>query len=152
MIRNMFIRNGLQFECIGCGNCCRTHGEFAYIYLAPKDVVTIAQKLNLTAEVFTKQYCATDKDGELHLAKTTGDCTFLNKDGRCDIYDCRPKQCETWPFCIENLNPESWQGPVKAICPGIDQGRLYTAEEIHTIAMEREDWYDWEVPNVFDQK
>ena len=29
---------GLRFECSQCGNCCRNHGEYGYVYLMPPEV------------------------------------------------------------------------------------------------------------------
>ncbi len=59
-------------------------------------------------------------------------CIFLQGD-QCGIYPVRPRQCQTFPFWPENVqNRKSWEA-LKAFCPGIDQGRLYTAREIQEI-------------------
>jgi len=142
MKRGSWYADGLSFECTGCGDCCRTHGEYAFVYLAARDVTAIAGFLGMTRLDFLNAYCATDPDGDVHLKKLVGDCDFLEAGGGCRIYPVRPKQCETWPFWRENLEEATWRGAVAPCCPGIGRGRRYSAEEIDTIADERDRWYD----------
>ena len=130
---------GLHFECVEFGNCCRSHGDYEYVYLADFDVDAISQYLGLSRFDFLTRFCAAE-DGWTYLRNQGSACVFLEK-GRCEIYPVRPKQCSTWPFWTENLEQEVWEGAVTACCPGIGQGRRYTAEEISGIARERDDWY-----------
>ena len=131
--------NGLRFECTQCGNCCRTHGDYTYVYLIDAEVQRIADHLGLTPERFRKEYCI-DDEGWTSLRMDAA-CPFLQEDNRCAIYPVRPKQCATWPFWDENLVRKTWEGPVKECCPGIDKGKLYPAEEVDRIARETEEWY-----------
>lgn len=151
MIRNIFIRDGLRFECEGCSECCRTHGEYSFVYLATKNVDAISEFLGMKRIDFLNKHCQNDTYGQVHLNMMTGDCNFLDKDGRCEIYPVRPKQCDAWPFWTENLNPETWNGPVKDCCPGIGKGRLWSAEEIAKIAKDRDDWYEYDEITVFEE-
>lgn len=132
---------GLRFECTGCGNCCRNHGEYAFVYLAEADIVAIAAHLGLERGVFLERYCQTE-DGWVSLRMDRPACPFLSADNRCGIYPVRPKQCAAWPFWHENLERATWEGPVKACCPGIGQGPLRSAAEIERIARENEEWYE----------
>lgn len=132
--------DGLRFACTRCGNCCRNHGRYAYVYLAPADVRAIAGYLGLPEAQFLARYCQ-EENGWISLRMDSPACPFLEAGNTCAIYPVRPKQCATWPFWKENLRREVWQGEVKADCPGIDQGELHPREEIERIARETEEWY-----------
>ncbi len=134
---------GLRFECTGCGRCCINHGdEDAFVYLTKAEVKAMADHLAQDIETFKTTYCTTD-DGDLILKDNGDRCIFLEADtNRCGVYEARPRQCKTWPFWSENLAHAEWNGSVKDLCPGIDQGRLYTRKEIEDLAA----WTDalWE--------
>jgi len=132
--------NGVRFECTQCGNCCRNHGDYTYVYLADKDVERISEHLGLSRKSFLAEYCA-QIDGWTTLRMDAPACPFLEADERCAIYPVRPKQCATWPFWDENLRRATWEGAVKKCCPGIDQGPLTPAAEVERIANETEEWY-----------
>lgn len=140
---------GIRFECTGCGRCCKTHGdgdEYAFVFLSDVDVARISAHLGMAQVDFLNKYCTTDEFGEVHLAKLTGDCSFLEDGNRCIVYPVRPMQCKTWPFWTENMSKEIWEGAVMACCPGIGQGRRYSKEEIEAICRERDEWYSDVVP------
>lgn len=141
MTTKRWYEDGIEFECISCGDCCKTHGEYAFVYLSEVDLDRISLFLKMTRIDFLNAYCAADSEGDVHFAKLQGDCSFLENGNRCQIYPVRPKQCDTWPFWRENLKKTVWEGPVSACCPGIGRGRLYSREEIDDIADERRDWY-----------
>ena len=141
-----WFEGGLRFECTGCGACCRTHGEYAYVFLKDRDVEAIARFLGLSRIDFLNAYCLSDDDGDLHLADTAGDCVFLDGENRCKIYPVRPKQCETWPFWTENMDQATWEGPVTACCEGIGTGRCYSQVEIKRFCRARDRWYEDEEP------
>jgi hypothetical protein len=132
---------GLAFECRGCGACCRTHGEHAYVYLTDADAAAIAAHLGLAEAEFRARFCQADADGDLCLLIAPGDCPLLDESGRCRAYPVRPKQCATWPFWTENLDAATWYKVVKPCCPGAGRGRVYSREEIEAIARERDEWY-----------
>lgn len=132
--------NGLRFECQRCGNCCTSNGEYAYVYLAPADQEALAAHLGLTVREFLARHCA-EEEGHVLLRMDQPECPFLTPERRCAVYPARPKQCRTWPFWQENLVRERWEGPVKAICPGIGSGPLHSAAEVERQARETEEWY-----------
>jgi uncharacterized protein len=134
-------RDGLRFECSSCGACCRTHGDYAFVFLADFDVVSMAAYLQQETVDFLNAHCKTDRDGWTYLTMTEGDCNFLKGGNRCAVYQVRPKQCEAWPFWTENLDEETWNGPVRETCPGVGRGPLYSADEIDEIARDRDEWY-----------
>lgn len=135
-----FIKNGLQFECTGCGDCCKTHGDYAYVYLTHKNVDEISAQLGQQRIDFLNAHCANDEYGNVYLTMIKGHCNFL-KDDKCVVYDVRPDQCRAWPFWTENLTAESWNGEVQECCEGINCGKRYTKEEIQKIAKARDKAY-----------
>ncbi len=142
MSSNPWYAKGLRFTCQRSGNCCKTHGEYAFIYLAAQDVTAIAAHLGLDGAEFLARHCRED-EGYTVLAIDAPECPFLGPRSTCSIYPVRPKQCATWPFWKENLDDEArWRGPAKDCCPGIDQGELHSREEIERSAEETEEWYE----------
>ncbi|MEW4528610.1 YkgJ family cysteine cluster protein [Maioricimonas sp. JC845] len=122
-------REGLQFSCTQCGNCCT--GSPGYVWVTEEEIAAIAEYLEKPI-------------GEIRLMHTrpvgrrtslrefaNGDCTFF--DGRtrgCMIYPVRPVQCQTWPFWKSNLSsPEAWD-EVGRTCPGVGRGDFVSLDEI----------------------
>ena len=132
--------NGLRFTCTRCGNCCRNHGDYAFVYLAEADVSAIARHLGLSREDFLRTHCQT-VDGWVTLRMDSPACPFLEAGQTCAIYPVRPKQCATWPFWKENLERATWEGAVKDCCPGIGRGSLTPAAEVERIARETDEFY-----------
>lgn len=138
MPRKPWYHNGLRFECTSCGNCCRNHGKYTYVYLSDREVARIAAHLGLERKVFRERYCTLD-DGWTVLRMDSPACPFLTNENRCSIYPVRPKQCATWPFWQENLVERVWEDEVKSACPGIGRGPLVDAATIERLARETED-------------
>ncbi len=134
-----WFKDGIRFACKGCGECCRTHSDYEYVFVVAADIRAISAHLEMDESDFLEQYCVL-VDGYYSLIYDAVDCPFL-VDGKCRIYPVRPKQCQTWPFWTENLDRARWEGPVAKCCPGIGEGRLYSCEEILSIAAERDRWY-----------
>jgi len=139
--KETFFDNGLQFECTGCGGCCITHGDYAYVYLTDRDINAARRHLKMSRIDFLNAYCRTDENGFIHLSMVENRCNFLEAGNRCAVYPARPVQCRTWPFWTENLKKKIWQKEVAPGCPGVGRGRLFSKEEILAIAKERDDWY-----------
>ena len=132
---------GLRFECSQCGNCCKNHGAYTYVNLSPADTRRIAAHLGLSRTDFLREHCELEPGFFPHLRNDGEACRFLTAEGRCRIYPVRPVQCATWPFWRENLERETWDGPVRTCCPGIGQGPTHSAEEIERRADETERCY-----------
>jgi len=134
---------GLHFECQGCGGCCSGPGE-GYIWVLRPEIELIAQCLDLPPEQLRRQYLR-----RVGLRTTiieheiTKDCIFLRTIGgsrQCVIYPVRPNQCRTWPFWPENLSgPNDWNAAAH-VCPGINRGRYYSAEQIERIKRNKRWW------------
>jgi len=121
--------NGLQFECTGCGGCCT--GEPGHVWVNSEEIDAMAEHVGVDREDFEDRY--TKKVGARRslIEFSNGDCVFFDSEKRgCTVYDIRPQQYRTWPFWPINLSsPEEWVD-IAVGCPGCNQGRLYTLEEI----------------------
>jgi hypothetical protein len=142
MERKPWYYKGLQFSCTQCGNCCRNHGEYAYVYLTERELQAIPAYLGLSRKDFVARYCVKEEGSWHSLRMDAPACPFLGEDSRCAIYPVRPVQCRTWPFWEENLKRATWEGPVRACCPGIDQGQHYSREEVERLARETEECFE----------
>jgi uncharacterized protein len=81
-----------QIDCVACANCCKTLA----IVVDSQDIQRISARLRINPNEFKKRYC------EVHADKTvtfkSSPCTFLAQDGRCTIYEDRPKACQDYPY------------------------------------------------------
>ena len=121
-----FFKNGIRFECTRCGICCT--GEPGTVYINKEEMYKIAKYLNIEVDVLKENYLYPFRDSYSIKELENGDCIFF-KDG-CSIYPVRPMQCRTYPFWMMNLRNEKRWEQVKKECPGIGNGRIYTADEI----------------------
>ncbi len=111
-----------------------------YVWVTEQEIIRIAQYLEMPVEEFVDK-CLKQVGKRLSLKEKTKkenyDCIFLERrfeGARCKIYPVRPKQCRTWPFWKMNIEtPDSWFEANKR-CPGINRGKLHSAEEIDKIA------------------
>ena len=78
-------------DCIRCANCCKT---ISPLFLK-EDIRRIAKHLGMTEADFQATYLQADEDGDLCLKNLP--CPFLAEDGRCTIYEVRPKDCAEYP-------------------------------------------------------
>ena len=127
--KELWYKDGLQFSCSGCGDCCT--GSPGYVWVNQAEIDAIAVRVGLSTEEFEDHY--TRKIGARRSLKelSNGDCVFFDHDTRhCEVYDLRPRQCRTWPFWDSNLkSPEAWAETCED-CPGSGQGKLYQLDEI----------------------
>ncbi len=122
---------GLRFECQpGCGLCCTRHDGHDFVYLHPEDVWRLALALGLPAAELRRRHTLRDR-GWTALRMAEGACPFLRA-GRCRVYASRPAQCRTFPFWPENLRfPAAWRA-LRAFCPGIGRGGLWSLAAIRS--------------------
>lgn len=124
-----FYKNGLRFECTGCGECCKSRGKYQFVYVSLAERRELAQHLGMKTAAFTREHCI-KTDGWYHLRNRDDACTFL-EGVRCGVYAARPQQCRTWPFWPANMSAKAWKD-IKPGCEGIDRGRVYSIAEIET--------------------
>ncbi len=135
-------RDGLRFDCTACGNCCRDHGEYTFVYVSDQDLTAMSAELGISPAAFDLEYCE-HGDGWRYLKRSGNCCVFLDATGLCKVYEGRPKQCKTWPLWQDNLvSSKVWNGPVKKCCPGLNAGELTSADDADRIARETEEWYE----------
>ena len=122
-------RDGLQFHCTQCGNCCT--GAPGAVWVSEDELQAIADHLNKSIGEIRLLHTRQVR-GKLSLREfANGDCEFFDSKTRgCSIYPARPVQCRTWPFWNSNLeSPETWQQTGRE-CPGLGRGEFVSLEEI----------------------
>ena len=122
-------KDGLQFKCTGCGDCCT--GAPGYVWVNKAEIEKFADTLKVSVEEFEKKYVRQVGIRKSLKEFANGDCVFFDNEKRCcKHYEARPRQCKTWPFWDSNLkDEETWDLICKA-CPGSGEGKLYSLEEI----------------------
>lgn len=133
MSRLPWYRDGLKFECTGCGQCCT--GAPGYVWVTGEEIAVLANELSMDVPDFERKFVRAVGKRKSLVERANGDCVFF--DGttrRCRLYAIRPAQCGTWPFWESNLeSAEAWQ-EVTDTCPGSGHGRTFSREEIDSRA------------------
>ncbi len=121
-------KEGLSFECTGCGNCCT--GSPGYVWVTEEEIEEIAGFLGLPVSEIRKRYLR-QKHGRfalIELKYKNYDCIFL-KDNKCSIYPVRPTQCRTYPWWVSNLSSrEAWE-KASQTCEGMRCGAPKVSKE-----------------------
>jgi len=129
----------LCFECTGCGECCTTREEYAYVYLNDREVKQLARHLKLRVSVFKQRYTFIDEDGWRQLAFRADACIFLDSDtNKCCVYAARPIQCRTFPFWRDLVKRGHWTPQARLLCEGIGRGRDHPSERVEACMAEME--------------
>ncbi|CAN5554150.1 YkgJ family cysteine cluster protein [soil metagenome] len=151
--KDVWYKDGIQFECQGSGQCCVSHGEYGFVYVTAADRKRMAKLRGIPTSEFTRTFCLKEeglfrlRDGApINLnggpAKPTAKpCVFL-ENKRCTIYAARPAQCRTWPFWPETMSAKAWTKDVAKFCPGVGKGRVWPREEIDALLKEQAAWED----------
>lgn len=130
MSKEPWYKDGLCFECNVCGRCCG--GGPGYVWVTQEEIDRMAKKMGLSSPIFEQAFVYTVRGRKRSLKEyPNGDCVLLDEKTRgCKAYEDRPIQCKTWPFWRQNIDSKrSWEITAK-YCPGCNQGRLYTQQEI----------------------
>jgi Fe-S-cluster containining protein len=133
--------DGLRFECTQCGHCCRW-GE-GYVWVSERDIHAMAVHLGLDVLEFARAYVR--RVGTCYSLKELPDyrCVLLDDAvgprERCRVYPVRPTQCRTYPFWPENIKSARAWHALADDCPGLNNGRLYSTDEIERLARETEE-------------
>lgn len=99
------------------------------MWVDPRERAAIAERLGVPLSEFEREYCRRVLSRVSLRERSNGDC-FLLSEGRCRVYEVRPRQCRTYPFWKEILSsPQTWESAAQE-CPGINTGRLHALEEI----------------------
>ncbi|MCC8116644.1 MAG: YkgJ family cysteine cluster protein [Planctomycetes bacterium] len=117
-------KDGLQFGCTGCGECCRGLG--GYVWISLSEAEALATALGMEFDTFTRTMLRKTITGLALVDDADGNCPLLGPDGRCKVYNARPVQCRTWPWWNENLvSSERWREAAKR-CPGMNRGEVHS--------------------------
>ena len=129
MMSKPWYYGGLEFECLGCGQCCT--GEPGHVWVSDREVETLAAVVELDVPEFERTFVRVVGSGRSLIEQPNGDCVFFdNRTRRCKVYDAHPAQCRTWPFWGSNLRTRSaWQETCRA-CPGSGRGPPIPLHEI----------------------
>lgn len=120
--------DGLKFACERCGVCCS--GGPGNVWVDKKEITAIAERLSIPTEQFIAQFVKKVRRRFSLRENENGDCIFFRKEMGCEIYGCRPKQCQTWPFWESNiLSWQEWKDTCQR-CPGAGVGELHGLEDI----------------------
>jgi len=122
-------KDGLQFQCTGCGDCCT--GAAGYVWVNKAEIAGLAAETGLDVAEFEARYVRQIGIRKSLHEEANGDCVFFdNQTRKCRVYKARPRQCRTWPFWDSNVRtPEAWEETCR-VCPGSGTGRLYQLEEV----------------------
>jgi len=124
-------KDGLKFECTGCGECCT--GAPGFVWVNKQEIAEMARIAGFADDIdeFERHYVRrVGIRKSLREMPDSGDCVFLDENRRCMVYEARPRQCRTWPFWDSNLrSPTDWESTCE-VCPGSGKGKLYQLEEI----------------------
>jgi len=121
---------GLRFRCTACGRCCT--GEPGHVWVTPEEIKRIAKARGLSKHVFQQRFVRRVGKRFSLKERENGDCAML-QDGKCSVYAAKPLRCSTFPFWEPVLTDAREWADTKERCEGIDQGDLYTREEIERI-------------------
>lgn len=126
-------RDGLQFRCTQCGNCCT--GAPGVVWVDDEEIQSIADFLDRPVGEIRLMHTRPVR-GKVSLTEfANGDCTFFDsRNRRCTVYPVRPRQCRTWPFWNSNLSSELAWDSIKGNCPGVGHGDLV---ELHDIEVRK---------------
>ena len=140
-VRNKWYGGGLRFCCNQCGSCCT--GPPGYVWVTREEIRRIAAFLGRNDEWLGKEHLRRIGFKHSLVEKGNGDCVFLVSTGNgqrgCSIYPVRPLQCRTWPFWTYNLKTPSDWAEAGEVCPGLNNGRQFTSDEIEAIRL-KESW------------
>ena len=82
-----------DYDCSKCRNCCKLYAGC----IPAEDLEKDADALNMTQEEFIKKFLIpADSDGmyqTLHMP-----CDFLQENGDCILGECKPENCQKFPY------------------------------------------------------
>ncbi|MEN6390975.1 MAG: YkgJ family cysteine cluster protein [Syntrophomonas sp.] len=103
-------------QCAGCHLCCHEPLPVTSI-----DLLSICRALQIDF-IDAFKYLNLEVDGnviDITLKRRKGDCIFLNKQGRCRIYNDRPFLCQTYICCHMHEGVEELRSQV--VNQGMDE-------------------------------
>ncbi len=99
------------YDCCKCNNCCREYSTLVH----EDEFDAIAAFLCITSDAFREKHLTkTDEGFEIKAP-----CGFLNEDGRCAIQNCKPNECQGFPYTNKPERLFSLYGVLEfaGVCP-----------------------------------
>ena len=122
-------KNGLQFQCTQCGNCCT--GDPGVVWVSDEELREIAEYLGKSVGEVRLMHTRLFGNRVSLTEYANGDCVFFDgQTRRCNIYPVRPRQCRSWPFWRSNLESPSRWAETRQACPGAGGGDFISLDEI----------------------
>ena len=78
-----------SYDCRKCGNCCRDYDTTVLRH----EIDSIASHLGLAKQDFINKHLSQTDEG----LEIKAPCCFLNENGECAVYECRPEVCRDFP-------------------------------------------------------
>jgi len=123
-----FYEEGVQFECQRCGGCCNCEG---YVFIFQNDYNRLIASGRFTEESLRMDYLSTFQGYTVLRSRPDHTCILWDKEiNGCMAYDCRPIQCQTYPFWNTVFKDEDRFKAEQQDCPGIGKGKHFSADEI----------------------
>ena len=128
-----FYKDGLRFSCSQCARCCC--GTPGVVFLNRQELTALSEHEQLTPEQFIKVFCRwIDRDDGTQILSlrenSRYECIFWKEGEGCSVYELRPVQCRTYPFWSNVLKDKTSWDKEKDKCPGINEGQLFSKEDI----------------------
>ena len=103
-----------NFQCQGCGACCRIKNGI--VRVGDDEIRRIAEFLGMSEEAFIDRETevAPDRRGLVLRSRPDESCVYLTEDNRCRIHPVKPDKCRTFP--VEWTNPDSAD-----VCPALSR-------------------------------
>ncbi len=136
--KDKWYKDGLNFTCTQCGNCCS--GDPGYVWATEAEVAKVAQYIGHPDPRLDQRYLRRHGGKFSFVEKEGGDCVFLKRENGktyCGIYPVRPLQCRTWPFWDELLGSRSAWDSAARRCPGMNRGEHYGFVRIEELRVQR---------------
>ena len=131
---------GLRFSCTQCGNCCRAEGEYEYIYVREPEVEAPGRAPGPRHRGIPRASLRRGRRLDDHQGGRAGLPVPRCERALLGVRSA-PDAVRTWPFWDENLKQPTWEGTVRKRCPGVGQGRLYSADEVEGTVRMNDEWY-----------
>ncbi|MDF1556629.1 MAG: YkgJ family cysteine cluster protein [ANME-2 cluster archaeon] len=136
----------VDFECTGCGECCRSHLGDNSVIVFPDEIQLIME----TKKIGWYEICRPsapqfiDSSGTFHsfewelVKHSSGACKFLQENSTCSIYDWRPWICRTYPFYL--VFEDDQRNPLLNIseCEGVGAGSFSKGSAIEMAKLLKE--------------
>jgi Fe-S-cluster containining protein len=93
------------FKCERCARCCKAKYGDNTVIVFPFEIRRICEKKGIKQKDIVIPAPSQDKDaeGNIHtfewVLRKERNCIFLKR-GLCEIYECRPHICQTYPFYL----------------------------------------------------